>query len=214
MLNFKKAFIGIVFIGLSNVHAGSYEDFFEAFAHDQVEVVQDLLARGFDPNSVNSKGVYALIAAIQAPAPKIAAVLLDQPGIKPDVRNSRDESPLMLAALKGDLELCKRLISRDADVNKTGWTALHYAATGGFPEIAQLLIDSFAYIDAESPNGTTPLMMAAMYGNAATVKVLLDGGADPYIKNSLGMNAIDFGLKVSHMDSVELIAAAIRAAKR
>jgi ankyrin repeat protein len=214
MFDFKKTCFCIVLIGFSSVHAGSYEEFFEAFPHDQVEVVQALLARGFDPNSVNTKGVYALIAAIQAPAPKIAATLLEQPGIKPDVRNSLDESPLMLASLKGDLELCKRLIFREADVNKTGWTALHYAATGGFPEIVQLLIDNFAYIDAESPNGSTPLMMAAMYGNAATVKVLLDGGADPYIKNALGMNAIDFGLKVSHLDSVELIAAAIRSAKR
>ncbi len=214
MWNFRKALLSIVFIGFSSAHAGSYEDFFEAFARDQVDVVQDLLARGFDPNSVNPKGVYALIAAIQAPAPKIAAALLDQPGIKPDVRNSLDESPLMLAALKGNVDLCKKLISRDADVNKTGWTALHYAATGGFPEIVQLLIDNFAYIDAESPNGTTPLMMAAMYGNAPTVKTLLDGGADPYIKNALGMSAVDFGLKVSQMESVELIAAAIRAAKR
>ena len=46
----------------------------------------------------------------------------------------------------------------------------HYAASAGNIPIIAMLIENSAYIDAESPNGTTPLMMAAMYGTPAAVK--------------------------------------------
>ena len=36
---------------------------------------------------------------------------------------------MMIAAIKGRLDLAKRLIDRKAEVNKTGWTPLHYAAS-------------------------------------------------------------------------------------
>jgi ankyrin repeat protein len=118
----------------------------------------------------------------------------------------------MMAALKGHTELARRLIERDADVNKTGWAPLHYAATGGHLAMIELLLDNHAYIDAESPNGTTPLMMAAQYGTPAAVKLLLDSGADPKLRNQLGLTAIDFANRGNRKDSAELIAASIRAA--
>ena len=102
--------------------------------------------------------------------------------------------------------MCEALISRDADVNKPGWTPLHYAATGGHMEIVQLLLDHDAYIDAESPNGTTPLMMAARYGNVATAQLLLDAGADATLRNGIGLSAVDFATEVGNKASAELIA--------
>ena len=85
----------------------------------------------------------------------------------------------MMAAFKGHKELVRKLIARDADVNKTGWTPLHYAATSGHLEVMLILLDEHAYIDAESPNKTTPLMMAAKYGTTEAVRLLLEAGADP-----------------------------------
>jgi ankyrin repeat protein len=138
-------------------------------------------------------------------------VLVDIPVTKVEVRTPQDESPLMLAALKGNLDLCEKLIARDADVNKPGWAPLHYAATGAHIEVMKLLLANSAYIDAASPNGSTPLMMAAMYGNDAAVRLLLEAGADPSLKNSLGLTAIDFAQRAERKDAVNLIAAAIRA---
>ena len=43
----------------------------------------------------------------------------------------------------------------------------------------RLLLEESAYIDATSPNGTTPLMMAARYGSPEAVKLLLEEGAEP-----------------------------------
>jgi ankyrin repeat protein len=209
----KKAIYLIVFIGYSISYAGSYEDFFDAILNDNANAVQTLLRRGFDPNSVNPSGQAALLVALQVPAPAVAQVLIAHPDTKVEVRTVKDESPLMLAAIKGQVELCRQLIARDADVNKPGWAPLHYAATSGNAQVVQLLLDHYAYIDAESPNGSTPLMMAAMYGSADAVKVLLVAGADVDVKNAIGLNALDFAQKAGHEDAVALIAAAIRAKK-
>lgn len=207
---FKSLLYLLVFIGFSFSKAGSFDDFFRAIERDDVEGMSKLLARGFDPNTVNPKGVPGLLLALQAPAPKVAAVLLDQPDLEVEVRTAQDESPLMLAALHGYTELCAKLIERDADVNKPGWAPLHYAATNGHIQIMQMLLDNHAYIDAASPNGSTPLMMAAMYGNASAVKMLLEAGADPTLKNGIGLTAIDFANRVKKAESVEIIAAFIR----
>ena len=213
MFYLRKLLYCIVFIGFSSAIAGSYEDFFSAIELDNPRAIQDLLRRGFDPNTVNPAGQYGLIVAIRSGAVNSAAELIKSPDTKVEVRTLQDESPLMFAALKGYLDLCKQLIQRDADVNKTGWAPLHYAAANGHSEVIALLLENHAYPDAESPNGTTPLMMAAMYGNAASVTVLLAGGADPFLKNRLGLNALDFAERAARPDALALIAAAIRSSK-
>jgi ankyrin repeat protein len=213
MFNFKYLFYLVVFACISVANAGSYDDFFQAIKTDNVAVVNQLLARGFDPNSVGPNGQTGLILAIKGSNFKVVAALVDHPLTNVEVRTAQDESPLMLAALNGNLALCEKLIARDADVNKPGWAPLHYAATGAHLKVMQLLLDHSAYIDAESPNGSTPLMMAAMYGNAESVDLLLKAGADPTLKNSLGLTAVDFAVGAERPDSVELIAAAIRKQK-
>lgn len=207
----RKLLYLIAVFGFSIAGAGSYEDYFIAIALDNAGAVQSLLTRGFDANTLDPKGMHGLFLAIREPSPKVADVLIRWPKTNVDYRTAKDETPLMMAALKGQLELVKQLVDRGADVNKTGWTPLHYAATGGHLEIMSLLLDRYAYIDAESPNGTTPLMMAAQYGSAAAVKLLLEAGADPTLRNRLGLNAIDFATKANRTESAELIAAARRA---
>ncbi|MES2482985.1 MAG: ankyrin repeat domain-containing protein [Pseudomonadota bacterium] len=196
----------IVAIGFSGANAGSYEDFFAAVKRDDAWVVQGLLSKGFDADTPGPDGQTGLMLAIREPAPKAAAILIDWPRTKIDLRNKADETPLMIAALKGHVDLARRLIKRDADVNKPGWTPLHYAATGGHVEMMDLLLEHHAFIDAQSPNKTTPLMMAAMYGSAQAVKFLLQAGADVNMKNQLGMTAVDFALRADRKEAAEMIA--------
>jgi ankyrin repeat protein len=208
---FKKLIYIIVFIGFSLSHAGSYEDFFVAIKQDNDLVVSDLLKRGFDANTPNPAGEHGLMLALREPSLKVAETLISWPKTDIDTRNSQDESPLMIASLKGHLDIVRKLIERDADVNKTGWTPLHYAATGGDVAVIRLLLEHSAYIDASSPNGSTPLMMAAMYGTASAVKLLLEEGADPLLKNDLGLSAIDFANRARREESAQIIAAFVRA---
>jgi ankyrin repeat protein len=212
MRNYFKYLVYLyVFISFSLASAGSYEDFFAAIKQDNAHAVSGLLERGFDPNTLNPNGQFGLILALREQSAKVVDVLIAHPGTRVEVRTAQDESPLMLAALKGMADVCARLIARDADVNKPGWTPLHYAATGGHVAIIQLLLKQHAYIDAASPNGSTPLMMAASYGTSAAVEALLAGGADPTLKNGLGLTAIDFARTGQKPDAVEMLSAAIRA---
>jgi uncharacterized protein len=191
--------------------AGSYEDFFSAIKTDDANAVDKLLRRGFDPNTPDAQGVPGLLLAVREPAPKVVKVLLKSPKINAEVRNAKDESALMFAALNEQLDIAAALIESGADVNKPGWAPLHYAATKGHVAMIELLLENHAYIDAESPNLTTPLMMAAMYGTVQALKVLLEAGADPQLKNEQGLTAIDFANRVSRPESAELVASYIRA---
>lgn len=213
MKYFKLLIKLIVFIGFSASIAGSYEDFFKALDTNELTVAQSLLSRGFDPNAVAPDGEPAIIRAVRREAFQVAELIARFPVAQVDARNKVDETALMLAALKGQLALCKMLVERGADINKPGWTPLHYASTSGHLAVMQWLLQQHAYIDAESPNGSTPLMMAAMYGTQDAVELLLDAGADPSLKNSLGLTAIDFAMRVRKDGTAESVAAAIRARK-
>lgn len=193
--------------------AGSYDDFFVAIKRDNPQAVEKLLQRGFDPNTLDPEGVHGLYLALRDGSVKAAQTLIAWPKTNIEWRTPQDESPLMMAALKGHTDLVRQLLARDAHVNKPGWAPLHYAATHGHLEIMQLLLDQHAFIDAQSPNGTTPLMMAAHYGTPAAVRLLLEAGADTQMKNQLGLSAIDFANRAQRKDVAEMIAATIRGAQ-
>ncbi len=202
-----------VLIGFNCALSSSYDDFFKAIEFDDPVVVRQLLQRGFDPNTPTADLQTPLILAIQKGSVRVSQVLISSPQLQVNRPNPNDETPLMLAALKQQETLVKGLIQRGADVNRPGWTPLHYAATTGHLGIIRLLLEHHAYIDAESPNGTTPLMMAAYYGTPEATKLLLEEGADPLIKNQKGMSAWDFAGNGPHKESAAYIESFSQAAQ-
>jgi hypothetical protein len=182
----------IAALSFSSAHAGAYDDFFRALVMDDAGTVASLLQRGFDPNSRDEKGQTALYVAMREGSFKAAERLLAQPGLAIDEANVVGETPLMIAALKGHVEWAGKLISRGARLDRPGWTPLHYAAAGPDAQLVALLAEHGAALDSRSPNGTTPLMMAARYGSEASVQVLLKRGADVRLRNQLELSAADF----------------------
>ena len=203
VLQYTVTTVFLVIFGAAQ--AGSYDDFFKAIALDQPQTISALLARGFDPNTVHPDGTPALVKALQDQSFRAAQALLQSPQIQANARNNRDETALMLAALRGQDALVLDLVARGAAINKAGWTPLHYAATGGHLRMSAFLLGAGAEVNAESPNGTTPLMMAAMYGNSAVVKLMLESGAEAYLQNDQGLSALDFARKAGREDSARLI---------
>ena len=167
-------------------------DFFRAVNVDNADAVSRMLAAGLDPNQLDPHGQPALILALQTESLKVAKVLWDTKGIQVDIRNHAGETPLMMAALKAEVDAAGALVAHGAAVQKDGWSPLHYAATGGSAAIVKLLLSRGAPLEARSPNGSTPLMMAARYGNEEAVDALLAAGADRTAKNDLGMDAAAF----------------------
>lgn len=204
-INFKILIYLYVFIGFSISKAGAFDDFFKAIVFDQVSVVGSLIYRGMDPNTPTEKGEPALVFAIRSGSPKTVAYLLKQPGIQIDATNAADETALMLAANANDLASANLLIEAGASVNRPNWTPLHYAASKGHTEMMRILIENDAYIDAESPNGTTPLMMAAYYATPKAVKLMLEEGADPTLQNKDGQTALDMALSKDKKLSAQYI---------
>jgi len=174
--------------------AATYDsvDFFRAVNVDNADAVTRMLAAGLDPNQLDPRGQPALLVALQNESVKVARVLMDAKGVDIDVRNRVGETPLMMAALKAEVDVATALLAHGASVQKDGWSPLHYAATGGSAVIVRLLLAKGAPLEARSPNGSTPLMMAARYGNEEAVDALLAAGADRTLKNDLGMDASAF----------------------
>ena len=171
----------------------SYDEWFNALRMDDVRRLESLLARGFDPNSIEPNLFdSSLIVAIRHKASNAIALLLSLGNLKIDMQSRNGDTALMIAAWLADTSTALALIELGAEINRPGWTALHYAAASGDLTIIRRLLEESAYIDAESPNGTTPLMMAARSGRRDALLLLLDEGADLQLKNERGLTASDF----------------------
>jgi len=198
---------------LGPAQAGSFDDFFRALKQDEVEVLRRLARRSFDFNTRDEAGEPPLLIAIRAGSMQAAGFLAEQPGVDLDALNAKDENALMIAALRGKPDLLRLLVERGAEVNKPGWAPLHYAASHSEPAAAamvELLLEHHAYIDAASPNGSTPLMMAARYGDIRALGLLLIEGADPTIRNEQGLTALDFARAANRLDAQERLERAMR----
>lgn len=190
-------FLGLWLLLPMQIQARAYEEFLLAVQTDDLRTVKSLLQRGVGVNTIDPAGFPVLTLAIRDQALKVAEFLIEYPEIKLSQLNPAGEDAMMYAALNGNENLVRRLIQLGAPVNKTGWTSLHYAATNGHTTLCQLLLEQHAYIDAQSPNNTTPLMMAAGFMKRATVLLLIKEGADPTLKNDAGLTAADFAEKTN-----------------
>lgn len=192
----------------------SFNEWFSAIRLDEVRQVRSLLARGFDPNSVEPERFdTGLILAVRTRARKVFALLLDTEGVKLDARSLNGDTALMVAAFQSDTAMAIALIDKGVEINRPGWTALHYAAASGNVAIIRRLLDESAFIDAESPNRTTPLMMAARSGHRDAARLLLDEGADVSLKNEAGLDAVGFARAQGHGELARLLEAALERGK-
>lgn len=210
---FRYALYLVMIIGLSSARAGAYEDFFKAVNFDDARTVSQLLERGFDPNSLDTKGQAPLYLSLREGSFKVAAVLLADRSIRIDQANSVGETALMISALKGQTEWLQKLSARGASPDpkaQPAWTALHYAASGPEPKAVQWLLEQGARVDARSPNGSTPLMMAARYGPEDAVDLLLKRGANARLRNDLDLGAADFARQAGRDGLADRLAQAAR----
>jgi len=105
-----------------------------------------------------------------------------------------EETALLFAATRGDVEAVSALLDNGADVNvkhEDGWNGLMLAAVNGHSLVVQALLDKGAKVDAkENLMGQTALIWAAKGGHAAIVKTLLKAGANVNARDKFGGTAL------------------------
>lgn len=102
-------------------------------------------------------------------------------------------SPVAAAARAGDGDRIQRLAAAGADVNAPSgvnhWTPLQHAIHKNQAGAIEALLDAGAAVNAVGGN-TTPLIMAAGYGQTDIVRILLKHGADPRLATRPGATAL------------------------
>lgn len=99
------------------------------------------------------------------------------------------------AAAAGDAAAIQQHIDYGTDLDEReqlgGSTPLIIAALYGRPDVARLLVENGASLDATNKDGSTALITAAFFCRTETVAYLLDQGASLEIRNTSGSTALD-----------------------
>ncbi|MCF7852237.1 MAG: ankyrin repeat domain-containing protein [Simkaniaceae bacterium] len=211
----------------------------EACRSGHHKVVSFLVARGANSHlRTRHHGHCALHYAIEANSPNSVAALLAS-GVSPNVLDRNGKTPLILCLSRrmpwgsqdSQHEITKLLIGAKADLeilptrdnplrpeDETRLTALMHATRFRDLRNLALLIASGANLNQVTPREhNTALMLAVDCRNLGAVKMLLDAGADPHLKNSSGRTAIQMARPEGYTDSRDIceeIRALLRAAMK
>jgi hypothetical protein len=113
------------------------------------------------------------------------------------VRAADFDKELLQAVKSNDAAACKAALAHGADINVrnagSGCTPLMYAASCGYTDIVELLVDEGADIGCESFfTRSTALMIGAQRGDTLVVMLLLQAGADRDMMDCNGCRASDY----------------------
>src|SRR5690242_4983020 len=177
----------------------------EAAIIGSAPIVDALLQAGADPNFKNPNGETPLMAAARSGKVDAAKALLAAGADINAKETWGGQSAIMWAAAQSQADMVKFLASKDAnlndhgkinqwerkviqeprpkDMNKGGFTPLHYAAREGCAACVQNLLAAGADPDSEDPDRETPLLLALENLHFDTAAVLVtfkgpQGGAD------------------------------------
>jgi ankyrin repeat protein len=171
-----------------------------------LETVDLLLRAGAQVNAADDHGVTSLAQACENANLRIVEQLL---AAKANVNAAQTSglTPLMIAAHTGSVAIVKTLIVHGADVDAptrdTQDTALMWAVGDQHKDIARVLIENRANVQASSRKGLTPLMFAARNGDIEIAKLLIDAGADVNAPSADGTHVLPFAI-ISGQDEFAL----------
>jgi ankyrin repeat protein len=132
---------------------------------------------------------------------------------KPELLNSPSADGftlLGLATFFGHLDIVQELLKKDADPNLPSnnqfkVTPLHPACATSNLEIAILLIQNGADVNAKQMQHVTPLHSAAQKGQPNLISLLVDNGADINAKMENGQTPLSIAKEANLMETADLI---------
>lgn len=174
------------------------------------EICEILLKAGADPRTPGKDKRNALHTAVAFGKVEVVRLLSTNPQVKNSQTATDLETPLIIAVDMGHIEICEILIKAGVDplfANKYGRNALHQATRKENTKIVEMLIGA----NRELLNSKTlkfqitPLMIAAERGHAAIFEMLLKAGADPEVRNSKGINALQIASAAKNQKIVDIL---------
>ncbi|KAJ8033227.1 Ankyrin-1 [Holothuria leucospilota] len=148
-------------------------------------------------------GLTPLHLAAQSGHEGLVRLLLNSPGVQPDVPTVMQGTiPLHLAARSGYTAVVGLLLSKSTTQlhvkDKRGRTGLHLAAANGHYDMVSLLLGQGSDINASDRNGWSALHFAAKAGFLNVVKLLVESGASPKIETKDGKLPICYSASTNH----------------
>lgn len=116
-------------------------------------------------------------AALGGRARLLEAILSRPDAPDVDIRDDTENTPLILAVLKGSLDCVKLLVARGAQVNvknAQGHSPIQYACSKGHKDVLEFLLTSKADPNVGDFRQDTPLHRLASLGRVEILKMLLD----------------------------------------
>ncbi len=163
-----------------------------AAANGHVEVVKLLLKDGANVNSLGTRQgrtkTALMWAARKGHLPCLQLLLAK----KPALRLSDGSSALFEAVASGQTNIVKCLLENGADPNGADPSdePMLFEAARSLPPAIPLLLARGADINRTNRFGATPLICAAYFGNAESVRILLAAGARISAKTAQGFTAL------------------------
>lgn len=117
-------------------------------------------------------------------------------GMDVNISDSEGTPMLNIAARADNIEAARWLVSCGASLDSVskdrGYTAIMDAVWRGNAEMTKFFIEKGAELDTISKDGQTMLVLAVGADKTEIVKMLAENGADPDIKDGMGMSAYDY----------------------
>jgi ankyrin repeat protein len=177
---------------------------------DTEEEIAQMLDSGVPIEVRDDTGQSPLMCAVRRGRPEVVKLLLSK-NAEVDARDKDMNTPLMRAAWRGSLEIVKLLIAAKANVNARDagkYTPLIQTfGRDTHIEIARLLLDSGADVNASTSWGSTVLGDAAKDGNERMVELLLARGASINRSEHDGYTALSRAAMNGHDRVVEILLA-------
>lgn len=119
-------------------------------------------------------------------------------------------TPLHLAAFFGHTEAVRLLLDAGADVaavsrNDQANTPLHASLPGRHYEIIEALLATGADVNASQAHSFTPLHEAALIGDPAMARMLLERGSDWTVTTDQGQTALQLAEREGHEEVAEFL---------
>ncbi|MBR5400649.1 MAG: ankyrin repeat domain-containing protein [Treponema sp.] len=126
--------------------------------------------------------------------------------------NSRDDfgTPLLNIAVRNDnIDFVNKLLDAGAKINESsedrGYTAVMDAVWRGNYEITKLLIEKGAELNTISKEGQSNLVLAVGADRIKICEILAKNGADPDIKDQMGMSAYGYATLFKKTEIVDIL---------